>query len=210
MSATRPRLPAAARREQLIEVVRALVAEQGFHAVSIEGVARRAGVSRPIVYGHFADLPGLLEALVEREAGRALEQLAAFLPPPGSPGNRRAALLGALRGYLEAVRADPVTWRLVLMPPEGAPAGLRERIAEGRAAVVARLAEIVDPGLAAGGGSPDPELTAWTMSVLSDEAARLVLSGNEQFGIERILTHAGWLLDRLLGEGREGTSAAGA
>ncbi len=199
MSATRTRLPAAERREQLIEVVRTLVADKGFHAVSIDAVARRAGVSRPIVYGHFTDLPGLLAALVEREEGRALEQLASFLPDARSSRDRKTALLGAIRGYLEAARADPVTWRLVLMPPEGAPAGLRERIAEGRAAVVGRLAEIVEPGLTAGGGSPDPELTAWTLSVLSDEAARLVLTGNEHFGVDRILAHSAWLLDRLLG-----------
>ena len=44
----------------------------GFHAVSIEAVAREAGITRPIVYGHFDDLGGLLEALVEREiAARA-------------------------------------------------------------------------------------------------------------------------------------------
>lgn len=198
MSATRTRLPAAERREQLIEVVRTLVAEKGFHAVSIDAVARRAGVSRPVVYGHFTDLAGLLQALVEHQEARALAQLASFLPETATSQDRRAALLAGMRGYLEAVRADPVTWRLVLMPPEGAPAGLRERIAEGRAAVVARLAEIVEPGLAAGGGSPDPELTAWTMSVLSDEAARLVLTGNEHFGVDRILAHSAWLLDRLL------------
>lgn len=103
-----------------------------------------------------------------------------------------------MRAYLEAVRADPVTWRLVLMPPEGAPAGLRERIAEGRAAVVARLAQIVEPALGAGGRSPDPELTAWTLSVLSDEAARLVLTCNERFGVDRILATRRGCSDRLL------------
>lgn len=35
--------------------------------------------------------------------------------------------------------------------------------------------------------------------MLSDEAARLVLTGNEHFGIDRILAHSAWLLDRLLG-----------
>ena len=56
-------MTAEARREQLLDVTKAIVAERGFHAVSIEGVAREAGISRPIVYGHFDDLPGLLDAL---------------------------------------------------------------------------------------------------------------------------------------------------
>ena len=68
---------AEARREQLLDATKELVAEDGFHAVSIEAVARRAGITRPIVYRHFDDLPALLEALVERETVRALGQLAA-------------------------------------------------------------------------------------------------------------------------------------
>ncbi|HEX6944950.1 MAG TPA: helix-turn-helix domain-containing protein, partial [Casimicrobiaceae bacterium] len=48
-------MSAEARREQLLDVTKAIVAEHGFHAVSIEGVAREAGISRPIVYGHFDD-----------------------------------------------------------------------------------------------------------------------------------------------------------
>src|SRR4051794_9171031 len=120
------RMTAADRREQLLDVTKALVAERGFHAVSIEAVARRAGITRPIVYGHFGDLAGLLEALVEREAARALAQLAAILPTDLDAGDSQAKLLAAMEGYLRAAQADPATWRLVLMPPEGAPALLRE------------------------------------------------------------------------------------
>ena len=78
--------------------------QRGFHAVSIEAVAREAGITRPIVYGHFGDLPGLLEALVEREGARALAQLATVLPTDLDDGRPARALLAALRGYLEAVR----------------------------------------------------------------------------------------------------------
>jgi hypothetical protein len=86
-----------------------------------------------------------------------------------------------------------VTWRLVLMPPEGAPEVLRERIARGRDAVVAVLAEFVRPGLA----SPDPPLTARMLSALSDEAARLMLTDPGEYPIERLMAHAEWLLGQL-------------
>jgi AcrR family transcriptional regulator len=187
------------RRGQLLEVTEAIVGEQGFHAVTIEAVARRAGVTRPVVYGHFGDLESLLAALVDREEERAIAQLTAILPSvaDAAAGDRGELLLGALRGYLDAVRTDPVTWRLVLMPPEGAPAALRERIARGRAAVVAHLAGLVGAGLAPGRTTPDPELTARTLSALADEAARLVLTDSEHFSVERILEHARWLLGRL-------------
>ena len=171
------------RREQLLDATKAIVVADGFHAVSIEAVARAAGITRPIVYGHFEDLGGLLEALVDRESLRALSQLPAEFDD----------LLGALTAYLGAVRSDPDTWRLVLMPQEGAPRLLHERIAAGRAAVIARLAQALRPGSS---GLPDPELSAHMLSAYADEAARLTLQG---YDVERILELTRWALTRLGG-----------
>lgn len=196
-AATTTRMTAEERREQLLDATKSIVADHGFHAVSIEAVARRAGITRPVVYGHFKDLAALLEALVERESARALGQLAGVLPLDLGVGDPRELLLSALRGYLEAVQADPATWRLVLMPPEGAPDVLREHIARGRRAVVAQLAEVVAPGVVPGRESPDPELTALTMSALADEAARALLTDPELYPIERFLAHTHWLLEEL-------------
>ena len=178
-------MKAPARREQLLDAAKAVVADEGFHGVSIEAVARRAGITRPIVYRHFEDLAALLEALVERETVRALGQLQEFLPR-ALGGDPRDALIAALRGYLRAVESDPVTWRLMLVPAEGAPGLLGERIAAGRAAVIAQLGGAID--------SPDPELTARALSSLADEAARLLLADPERYPAERSLDHARWLL----------------
>jgi len=175
---------APARREQLLDAAKAVVAEHGFHGVSIEAVARGAGVTRPIVYRHFDDLAALLDALVERETLRALMQLREVLPSGTDD------LIAALDGYLRAVRSDPVTWRLVLVTPDGAPALLRERIAAGRAAVVRQLATAVGPRA----GSPDAELTAHALSAMADEAARLMLDHPDRFPPERLIAHARWLL----------------
>jgi AcrR family transcriptional regulator len=190
------RMTAAERREQLLDATKAIVSRDGFHGVSIEAVAREAGVSRPIVYGHFQDLAGLLEALVEREGARALAQLGDVLPTDLRSGDPRASLLAGLRGYLAAAQADPVTWRLVLMPPEGAPDVLRERIAAGRAAVLEQLAAAVGTGFG-GGLSPDPELTARMLSTFADEAVRLVLTDPERYPPDRVLAHARWSLEQL-------------
>ena len=196
--AARKRMSGEERREQLLDVTKEIVGEQGFHAVSIEAVARGAGITRPVVYGHFGDLPGLLEAMVDREAQRALAQLAEILPTRLAERNSpREDLLAALRGYLEAVAADPVTWRLVLMPPEGAPEVLRDRITLGRTAVVAALADVVRPGFGSSSESPDPELTARTLSAVSDEAARLLLTDPDTYSIDRLVAHSDWLLTRL-------------
>jgi AcrR family transcriptional regulator len=190
------RMSAEQRREQLLDATKRIVFERGFHAVSIEAVAREAGITRPIVYGHFHDLQGLLEALVDREGARALGQLATVLPGDLGAGDARDTLLTALRGYLEAVRADPATWRLVLMPPEGAPAVLHDHIARGRTAVVDHLARAVGPGLGPGRESPDPELFARTLSAISDEFARRLLTDPEHYPVERIVRFARWLMDQ--------------
>ena len=191
------RMQAQERREQLLDATKAIVADRGFHAVSIEAVAREAGITRPIVYGHFHDLPGLLEAL---SSGRAPA------PSPSSSPSCRATSRAAtrarrcspsLRGYLEAVRADPATWRLVLMPPEGAPAILHDHIARGRAAVVDQLALAVGPGLGPGRESPDPELFARALSAIADEGARLLLTDPEHYPVERIVRFADWLMQEL-------------
>ena len=92
-------MSAAERREQLLDVTKLLVGEQGFHNLSIEAIAKHAGITRPVIYQHFEDLDALLEAMLEREALRALTQLGAIMPeelPAG--GERKDALLGALRG----------------------------------------------------------------------------------------------------------------
>lgn len=189
-------MTAGQRREQLLDATKAIVAERGFHAVSIEAVARQAGITRPIVYGHFGDLAGLLEALIEREAERASDQLDRVLLKELEPGDPVEQMIASLRGYLEVVRSDPATWRLVLMPPEGAPEALHEHIARGRAEVIGQLTAAVASFVPAGGESPDPELTARMLSVFADEAARLQLTDPERYPVERILAHARWALGR--------------
>lgn len=191
------RMTAAARREQLLDVTKTLVSERGFHGVSIEGVARDAGISRPIVYGHFSDLQGLFEALVDREGARALDQLEHVLPTDLASGDPRDVLFLSLRSYLEAVLADPDTWRLVLMPPEGAPQALHAQITEGRDAVVAQLAVALGGGFAPARKPPDPELTARMLSTMADEAARLVLTRPDRYPLARVLEHTRWVLDQL-------------
>jgi AcrR family transcriptional regulator len=192
-------MSASERREQLLDVTKKLAEERGFHDLSIEAIAKRAGITRPVIYAHFEDLDALLEAMLQREAMRALTQLAAIMPAelPEGP-DRKDALLAALRGYLEVIQADPVTWRLVLMPPEGAPHMLREQVENGRDAIVATLAKVVGPGLAPQRPSPDPELTARLLSALSDEGARLLLKDPQEYPIERLMRHAEWLLGQLI------------
>jgi AcrR family transcriptional regulator len=63
---TRKRLTAAARREVIAAAATELFAERGYQRASIEEIARRSGVTPPVVYDHFASKRDLYRDLLER------------------------------------------------------------------------------------------------------------------------------------------------
>jgi AcrR family transcriptional regulator len=99
-----PRLPRAQRRSQLIEVSRGVFAERGFEAATLEEIAERAGVSRPIVYGHFGDKQHLFEAVVDAEIARVEAAVGEAIAAPGAP---RDVLERGLRAFFAYVREHP-------------------------------------------------------------------------------------------------------
>src|SRR3954471_18950282 len=165
------RMRAADRREQLLDVTLLLVLERGFHAVTIEAVAQAAGVTRPIVYKQFQDLGGLLQALAEREEDRALSQLARAIP--SIPGDRDPddLVVSGIRLSLEAVQEAPETWRLILLPPEGVPAALVDRIERNRRTILRQLEKLVAWGLERRGGPKglDAELFARLLLEMAED-----------------------------------------
>lgn len=189
------RLSAGDRREQLLDVTTAMVVDQGFGAVTIEGVARAAGITRPIIYQHFGDLSGLLHAVVKREMTRAASQVTETTLADLSQGPPVELMIESLSSYLNAVRSHPTTWRLALMPPDGAPEILRAAIEAGRDEMRRRMIRSVRPLLEAADESSDPELTARMLSALADEYARLVLQQPDRYPPERLLGHARWMLE---------------
>ena len=69
----------AQRREQLLDVGKALFAERGFDGTSVEELALRAGVSKPVVYEHFGGKEGLYAVVVDREVQRLITSFTAAL-----------------------------------------------------------------------------------------------------------------------------------
>ncbi|MDD9205463.1 TetR/AcrR family transcriptional regulator [Georgenia sp. 10Sc9-8] len=98
---TRARMTSGQRREQLITVGRALFAERGFDGTSVEEIAARASVSKPVVYEHFGGKEGVYAVVVDREVQRLLAVLTETLSTPAHPKVmvERAAL--ALLDYIE-------------------------------------------------------------------------------------------------------------
>jgi AcrR family transcriptional regulator len=90
------------RREALLDAAASLVAAGDIDAVSMETVAEMSGVSRPLVYKHFANRRDLLAALYRREADTLHAELsAAVRAEPTVEGKFRALIGGALRAEAE-------------------------------------------------------------------------------------------------------------
>ena len=70
------RLPATARREQLLEVAVGVFARQGYHGTSMNHVAEAAGVTKPVLYQHFDSKHDLYLALLEDVGNRLLDRIA--------------------------------------------------------------------------------------------------------------------------------------
>jgi AcrR family transcriptional regulator len=97
---SRVRMSSAQRREQLIAIGRQLFAERGFDATSIEEVASRAKVSKPVVYEHFGGKEGLYAVVVDREVRGLLNRITNALTA-GHPHDLLEQAALALLDYIE-------------------------------------------------------------------------------------------------------------
>ncbi|MDX6201538.1 MAG: hypothetical protein QOF82_163 [Frankiales bacterium] len=108
--APRTRMTGKERREQLLDVGRSLFAEKGFDGTSIEEIAGRAGVSKPVVYEHFGGKEGLYAVVVDREVSRMLGTVAEGL----SGGTARELLEQAAMALLSYVENDSDGFRILV------------------------------------------------------------------------------------------------
>lgn len=99
------------RARQLVAVAEQTIAERGFQAVSMEEIAERAGVTKPVLYDHFGSKDGLLAAVVAR-AGHDLETrvVAAVRTASGAED----ALARGLRAYFTFVAEHAPAWSVLL------------------------------------------------------------------------------------------------
>jgi len=175
------------RREQLIDAALEVILERGYGGVSIEAIAREAGITRPVVYDHFPNLNRLLHAVIEREERIALKQLAEVVPEDLGGHEPGELLAAGVTRFLEAVTSRPATWRIILLPLEGTPAIVREHVEVNRALVLARIEALVRWALERSDAPHDldVELTARGVRDWSEQAGRMVLTDPERYPLNR-------------------------
>ncbi|GLY46934.1 TetR/AcrR family transcriptional regulator [Lentzea sp. NBRC 102530] len=181
------RLPPEQRREQLLDAALSLI-PAGFDTVTMESVAKQAEVTKPVLYDLFANRGELIGALLEREAGRATEQVLAALPTDFATRSPDDAFADAVRAFVNAVVEAPDRWRLVLLPPEGTPAEFRAQVELVRAGVLAQIEDLAALGLEELGRLDDLDsaLLGHAMLALAEMSGRLVLTDPEKFTPDRL------------------------
>ena len=95
-------MTASQRREQLLAVSRRLFAEKGFEGTSVEEIAARAEVSKPVVYEHFGGKEGIYAVVVDREVQALTAALSGALDEGGHPKVLLERTALALLSYIEA------------------------------------------------------------------------------------------------------------
>lgn len=142
---TSVRLPAAERREQLLEVALEVFAAKGFHDTSMHEVAVAAGVTKPVLYQHFASKQALYRELVD-ETGRRLER-EVVAAAAAAEGPRQQVEAG-FRAYVRWAIGSGAAFRLLFSDRSRADPDLADAVARVERAVAGQVASLIDiPGL---------------------------------------------------------------
>ena len=107
----RTRMTGLERREQLVDIGRGLFAERGVDGTTVEEVAARSGVSKPVVYEHFGGKEGLYAVVVDRETTVLLAGMTQALQQGGHP---REMLERAARAFLDYVEEHTDGFRILV------------------------------------------------------------------------------------------------
>jgi AcrR family transcriptional regulator len=89
------------RREQLIIVGRKLFANKGFEGTTVEEIAAKANVSKPVIYEHFGGKEGLYAVVVDREIAALLDAITGALSADVNSRQTLERAAGALLDYIE-------------------------------------------------------------------------------------------------------------
>ena len=137
---TRRRMRAAERRAQLLEVARKVFGRYGFHTVTMDTVAKEAGVTKPILYDHFPSKRDLYLALLEADLANLRERLHDALDR--SAGNRER-IRGSFQAYFDFVDEHAEGFRLLMQEASGPERQFREMVGQLRSEIMGRVTEII-------------------------------------------------------------------
>jgi AcrR family transcriptional regulator len=136
----RRRMRAPERRAQLLDVARRVFGKSGFHAVSMDAVAKEAGVTKPILYDHFPSKRDLYLALLEADLFVLHDKVKGALD---SPIGNRERIRASFQAYFDFVDEHAEGFRLLMQETVGAERDFRERVAKVRDRILKEVEDLI-------------------------------------------------------------------
>src|SRR5438132_2735967 len=136
----RRRMRAPERRAQLLDVARRMFGTAGYHSVSMDTVAREAGVTKPILYDHFPSKRELYLALLDVDLNSLHDRVRGALDAP--TGNRER-IRSSFQAYFDFVDEHTEGFRLLMQETVGAEDDFRQHVEAFRALILCEVADLI-------------------------------------------------------------------
>src|SRR5213080_3788224 len=154
-----PRVPRSIRVEQMLDAAVAVFSQRGYHAASMDDIAERAGISKPMVYAYLGAKEDVFLACVQREATRLMEGIAGVIDPALPPDEQ---LWAGLRAYFTFVGEHRDGWSVLYRQ-----ARVQEPFAGELAEIRGRMIEAVTALLGGVLNAEGPEVPAAEVSAMA-------------------------------------------
>lgn len=128
------------RRAQLLDVARKVFGRRGFHSVTMDNVAKEAGVTKPILYDHFPSKRDLYHALLESDVAKLKDRVRTALQT--SAGNRER-IRASFQAYFDFVDEHAEGFRLLMTEEIGAESDFVSLIKEVKDEILADVTDVM-------------------------------------------------------------------
>lgn len=161
-------VPRAVREPQILEVAGRVFAERGYHAASMEEIAARADVTKPMIYAYFGSKERLYVAYIERSGRDLLDRMRAAADPGALPSERLRAGILEFLGFVEERREG---WQVLYSEAAVRGGPLAEEVANLRAGIARIITRLLMQTI------PDAHVSEETTAALDGVAHAFVGAG---------------------------------
>lgn len=192
-----PRMARDERRAQVLKIAQELFSTEGFHHVSMDDIADRAEVSKPVLYRHFPSKLDLYLAVVDQRGTDLLAAIEEAVTPveqgPVRPGDGRGVIAAIVRAYLSFVDAAGASSALLFESDVTHDDDVRARVERASSEAARRISAVLGPVT----GLPELEcdVVAVSLIALAQGAASHRLRAGADVDTERtaeLVTRLAW------------------
>jgi len=178
------------RRQQILAAAAELFSQSGYHGVTVDAIARRAGISKGNLYWHFRSKQEIFQHLADYLVGRLFSPLADVMLSDAPPPDRLRAMA---ERCLDAAQADPeavrIMWQVATQPE------LKELLSSGFSSWIRPFIDYLSP-LFAEMGEKDPQAVAMLYAFTLDCLMIMSVVGPDVYDRDKLMAA---LADKFLG-----------